>query len=245
MTTFIDVQSELQLLAAAIASELQGRIAIQDITVPLPADPKDELYFRKFVSWSYVALVEAFPVALKQLAGLLRAADSKAFSHFTLTKDVISAFRTIQSHNIEKESKGGERHSVIAQAWIVNNGGAPFTWDACCVALCGQVLEVFKNLLDLWLKVISDEDDRIGIIEKLNAALDADWPAHTFDEAIQVAASSIGLQDFNVVTYRNKHLEAWKKLTVLFLDRDAARNAVERAIRVELTAIFGEGKSGS
>lgn len=244
MTTFVDVQSELQLLAAAIASELQGRIAIQDITVPQPTDPRDELYFRKLVSWSYVALMEAFPVTLKQLTGLLRATDSKAYSHFTLTKDVVSAFRAIQSHNLEKDSKSSERHNVIAQVWIVNNGGAPFTWEVCCSALCGQILEVFKSLRDLWLKVISDENDRVGILDKLNSAFESDWPAHIFDDAIEAAASLIGLLDFNAVAYRNSRLDSWRKLTVLFLDRDAARNAVERAITVELRAIFGEGALG-
>lgn len=241
MTTFVDVQAELQLLAVAISSEIQGRTAIQDITVPVPTDPRDELYFIKFVSWSYVALMEAFPIALKQLTGLLRATDSKAFAHFTKTKDVVSAFRAIQSHNLEKESKSGERHNVIAQVWMASNGGSPVSWDACCTELCAQVFEVFKSLRTLWLSVISDDNDKIGFLEKLNSAFESEWPAHIFDDAIEAAANSIGLVDFNAVAYRNTRLESWRKLTALFFDRSAARNAVERAITVELRAIFGGG----
>jgi hypothetical protein len=244
MTTFVDVQTELQFLAAAISSEIQGRTAIQDITVPIPTDPRDELYFLKFVSWSYVALMEAFPIALKQLTGLLRSTDSKAYAHFTKTKDVVSAFRAIQSHNLEKESRSGERHNRIAQVWMADNGGSPVTWDVCCSALCAQVFEVFKNLRALWLGVISDDNDKLDFLDKLNSAFESEWPAHMFDDAIEVAASSIGLVDFNAVAYRNTRLESWRKLTVLFLDRNAAKNAVERAITAELRAIFGGATEG-
>lgn len=241
MTTFVDVQSELGLLATALASELKGHIAIKEITVPSPTPPKDELYFRKLVSWSYVALMEAFPVALKQLTGLLRATDSVEYKHFTLTKEVVCAFRTIQSHNLDEGSKSGERQILLSQVWITNNGGVPFCWEACCSALCGQLLDIFKSLLQLWLKVISDEDDKAGALQRLNSAFESEWPAHTFDNAVEIAASSIGLLDFDVVTYRNNRLESWKKLTALFFDRESARGAVERAIAVDLRAVFGEG----
>jgi hypothetical protein len=238
MATFSEVKLKLGLLAGALAAA-RGQGVIDDISVPEPSDPKDELYFRKLVSWSYVALVEAFPIAQKQVMGLLRSGDASIHTRLSETKILVTALRTVQSHNTLPPSTSNNRQRVLAETWMLTNGGTPCSWEACCVAICSQLIDMFTSLSTALAKATDDEVDRANFVTTLKAAFDTDWPAHAFDSAVGDAATEIGLKDFDVVVYRNVHLPEWKKLAVLFVDRQSAMDAVARAISTGLKGTFG------
>ena len=239
MAAFEDVYEELGMLSKLMSTGLAGREVIEPITVPKPSGMKDELYFHKLVSWSYVALTEAFPVPLKQLSNSLRSTDIERHKLLVDTRAVVQALRTVQSHNLAKKTAGNERQRALTETWYAANGGAPLMWEACCTALCAQVLEVLRALRMTWEYLTTDPGDRSSFLEKLCVALDTDWPAHTFDPAVEEAARSLGLVDFDVVAFRQSRLEEWRKLVVFFPDRQAAIGAMNRAITQELKMIFG------
>ena len=238
MVTFIEVNLKLMTLADAITTAL-GQVAIDDISVPKPVDPMDELYFRKLVSWSYVALVEAFPISQKQLMVLLRTMDSVGHTRLNETKNLVNALRTVQSHNTSKPSPSNNRQIVLAESWLLTNGGTPCSWEACCIKFCAQLYDFFSSLSAVWAKATEDEQDKASFINTLKAAFDKDWPTHGFDSAVADAANAIGLKDFAVVAYRTVHFADWKKLADLFEDRQSAKEAVERAISAGLKITFG------
>lgn len=239
MAAFQDIHHELETLSLTMSNDLGGREVVESITVPQPNGVKDELYFNKLVAWSYVALVEAFPAPLRQLSNVLRATDSEGHRRLVETRDVVQALRTVQSHNLAKKTANNERQRLLTEAWFVINGGSPLQWETCCTALCTQVLEALRALRAVWVQLTLGEEDRSIFLARLLEAIDTEWPAHTFDAAVADAATALGFKDFDVVAYRQTRIEHWRKLAALFPDREAATQAMERAISQELTAIFG------
>lgn len=244
MVNFEDVRAEMQLLSAAINDQFAGGDVVDSISVPEPSGVKDELYFRKLVSWSYVALVEAFPVAFRQITALLRSSDKASHTRISETKEAVQAIRTLQSHNTVRQSASNERQKNVAEAWIVMNGGNPFTWEGACINLCVQIVDLLNTLRLTLLDVLRNEEDRSTFVSALKVAIDGDWPAYLFDGIVQSAADSLGLGEFDVVAYRKIHFENWRKLAALFCDRQAAIEAITRVIFQELRATFGDQRSG-
>lgn len=239
MAEFQDIQDELGTLSRTMSNDLGGREVVETITVPPPTGVKDELYFNKLVAWSYVALVEAFPVPLKQLSNVLRATNSEGHRRLVETKDVVQALRTVQSHNLAKKTPSNERQRLLTEAWFVSNGGSQLSWETCCTALCTQVLEALRSLRVIWVQLTANDDDSTIFLTRLLEAINSEWPAHTFDTAVADAASALGFTDFDVVAYRQTRIEHWRKLAAFFPDREVATQAMERAITQELSAIFG------
>jgi hypothetical protein len=239
MAAFAEVGNELSLLSNLMSRDLGGKQIVENITVPQPSGVKDELYFHKFVAWAYVALVEAFPVPLRQLSSVLRSTDGAGYKRVAETKEIVQALRTIQSHNLAKRSISNERQQALVEAWFVSNGGTPRSWENCCTSLCAQVLEVLRALHATWQHLTAIAEDRVEFLEKLKIAVDGDWPAHSFDTAVLTAANSIGFVEFDVVAFRQSRIENWRKIAAFFPDRTVAAQAVARAINQELAMIFG------
>lgn len=221
-------------------SAIIGESVVQTITLPQPGDPKDELYFRKLVAWSYVVLVEAFPVAFKKLTNLLRASNKIEFTSIQDLKKAIQSLRTVQSHNLSEPSSHNEQQKKIADVWLLTHGAEPFCWAVACAALCNQLIALFNILITTLRKICQEPGDRQNFIEDMRATLLRTWPAHAFDELVQSAARTIGLAEFDVVSYRQTRIDRWRELANLFADKLSAMEAVERAIGVELISIFGE-----
>lgn len=240
MVTFSEVRNELSLLISPISTELNGGGVAGDITVTEPVAPRDELYFVRLVAWSYVVLFELFPVPLKRLVTLLRASDNAAYKRFCATRDAVHAIRTVQSHNLGEPSKHNERLKNLASAWMTQYGGSPSSWDICCSHLCDHMYDAFKTLRSIWLSSVSTAEDKEAFIDDLKSALLKDWPAYSFDSAVIEAADTIGLNAFDVVAYRDIHIESWRRLANFFQDRDEAHKAVKRAIFVQMKGQFGD-----
>ncbi|HHG5534339.1 TPA: hypothetical protein ACPWRH_002603 [Pseudomonas aeruginosa] len=239
MSSFEEVNSIFNIFSEELSATL-GESVVQAITLPQPGDPRDELYFRKLVAWSYVALVEAFPVALKKLTNLLRTSNRLEFASIHDLKSAIQALRTIQSHNLPEPSSHSEQQKKFANAWLLTYGADPFCWTAACTALCNQLIALFDTLITTLRKICQEPEDRQNFIEDMKATLLRTWPAHAFDYLVENAAKTIGLTELDVVSYRQTRIDRWRDLANLFTDRASAMEAVERAISVEFINIFGE-----
>lgn len=112
MSSFEEVNLKLNAFSEELSIRL-GQSVVQLITLPQPSDPKDELYFRKLVAWSYAALVEAFPVALKKLTNFLRTSNKSEFTGVSELKTAIQALRTVQSHNLPEPSSHSEKQKSL------------------------------------------------------------------------------------------------------------------------------------
>lgn len=241
MASFGDCRTELNSLSVELQRILSFS-AISEITVPEPEGMLDELFFRKLVAWSYVVLIEAFPIAIKQISSLMRTADRDQFRSFSATKELVSALRTLQSHNASEPSKHNEKIKSLSKTWIIEKAGDPPSWRDGCLALCEEMNNLISSLKNTFLNAIANVEDRETFIESLRSAYHLSWPAHSFDDAVTEAANELGLENFDVVSYREKRIENWRGLASFFTDRTAAVPAVKRAIFFELKGLFGDVK---
>ncbi|ELM3824695.1 hypothetical protein N7714_18230 [Pseudomonas aeruginosa] len=239
MSSFEEVNLKLNAFSEELSIRL-GQSVVQLITLPQPSDPKDELYFRKLVAWSYAALVEAFPVALKKLTNFLRTSNKSEFTGVSELKTAIQALRTVQSHNLPEPSSHSEKQKKLADIWLLTYGSTPFCWATACTVLCNQLIVLFDTLMAALRKICQEPEDQQIFIEDMSATLLRTWPAHAFDELVKNSAEMIGLTEFDIVSYRQTRIERWRELANLFTDRSSAMAAVGRAISVELISIFGE-----
>lgn len=241
MQNFNNSVAELRALIEAIGESYKSHPLFDDITVPEPSLPKDELFFTRLVAWGYVLLNEAFPVCLKQIIGVMRQSNPEMHKHYQHTRDIIDSLRTFQSHNLPSTSKRNEDRIRDIDIWKINNGGSPFSWEVSCDSLCQSINKVICDLRSVWNSISSDQDDKEVFLESLSLAFNNDWPAYLFDELVERSALSIGLKDFDATGFR-KHkgnVDNWRKISALFSDRESAKEAVERAIKRGLISIFG------
>ncbi|MCS5567380.1 MAG: hypothetical protein NZ743_05070, partial [Pseudomonadales bacterium] len=79
-----------------------GDDEIRAISVSLPKNPLDELYFRKAVAWLYVLLNETGPF-FRFSAKLLRS-DQQVGERFRKFKFFVECARTVHAHNLSNDS---------------------------------------------------------------------------------------------------------------------------------------------
>ncbi len=213
---------------------------VATVTIDTPVPPEDELYFFKVVTWSYAFLIEAGQPAFKELSNLLKTADPVKARANGDHHRVINNLRTKITHNLPGENKNNEKTRRQVEIWLLENGGQPLDWTACCRALCGTVLDVINNMKWCWERAIGTDDDRRNAVAQICDAAENYWPAHSFDLMVTEAATELGLTGFDAVAYRMTRCERWRELGGCFATRNDAAVAVARAIHNELRQIFGQ-----
>jgi hypothetical protein len=216
--------------------------AIEIITLPIPCEPKDELYFNKLVSWGYSLIVESFPVLFKRLTGQIRQSDIEGYQEIESSQKIIHALRTIQSHNMPKNVPANIKKINLVDIWYEQNAPDPEEkWIDACNALCKMLHNIVSKLYDALNAVITDGDNVKELTSKLISSIKKEWDAYSFDDYIERAAMDIGIVGMNIVGYRNNRIKEWRALAELFDDVDTVRSIIERKIKVDLVMTFGQG----
>lgn len=244
MSNFESISDLTIELAANIRNGFGGKEVFQEITVPHPVPPKDELYFCRLVAWGYVFINEAFPVAEKLLTGILRSSFPEQFSLNNKTKNIINYLRTQQSHNLPPTSRENEKKIRDIAIWHAKNSGDPIDWGKGCDALLVELVKIIQNLTAAWEFATEDDGDRELFLESFKLAIRNDWPPYYFDELINTSAAKIGLIGFDAAAFRGsgKYVEQWRGLVAVFEDRESATEAISRVIDMELERTFGKHK---
>lgn len=206
------------------------------LTVPQPSGPEDELHFLHLVNWCYVAINEAGQVVLKHLIGMLRNSDAQASASVGKARSDIGNLRTAFAHNLPPSSDQTRKRS--ADVWITQNGGSPPDWSKCCDALCSQMENLLRSSEKVWRLATELEEDRGSAVAGVLGAVDRSWQAYLFDEMVVEAAEALSIRGLNVVAYRDAHLARWKELAGFFDDRELAKVHVRVAIRNGLALTF-------
>ncbi|WP_223531951.1 hypothetical protein [Pseudomonas sp. BF-R-30] len=241
MSSFENISDLTVELATNIRNGFGSAEVFQEITVPHPAPPKDELYFCRLVAWGYVFINEAFPVAEKQLTGILRSSFPEKFSLHSKTKNIINYLRTQQSHNLPPTSRENEKKIRDIAIWHAQNSGDPIDWSKGCDALLAELVKIIQNLTAAWKFATEDPGDSDLFLENFKLAVNNDWPPYYFDELINRSAAKIGLIGFDAAAFRRsgKYVEQWRGLVAVFEDRESATEAISRVIDMELERTFG------
>jgi len=230
----------------ALAEELKdiikirlGSTYIDDITVEEPQPPEDELHFIRLVNWGYVFFNEAGQPLLREIFRLLKVSNPKAAQHFNEYKEDLNSLRTHANHNLPKE-KSNQRKLARVTAWFESTGPAPKDWSICCSRLATQLGEMIQALTEAIIKSTETDEDRIIFKTEIIANISNTWQVYEFDELVGAAGAELGLTGFDAVAFRNTRQDQWQKLSKLFITRGDAKAALERAIKAELTHLFGD-----
>jgi hypothetical protein len=190
----------------AVLRESTNRDLVMAISVEEPAEPQDELFFLKLVSWCYVLLFEASHPTTRYILSLLRTGDPRDHKDVSAVLNNVNCLRTVRVHNLSTENRSDERKRGQASIWLLQNGGEPTDWPRSCGSLCGEVTSAVRLLIEKWHRLTANSEDAPNAIQDLIATIDGEWPSHIFDRMVESAANKIGLEGFDYVRYRKHRL---------------------------------------
>jgi len=126
--------------------------------------------------------------------------------------------------------------------WLQENGGNPTNWEQCNQALMKEAIQVVSEIEMEWKRMSEDEADRRQLWHDYQLEKDTSWDAHEFDRYVEQAAEEVGLAGLDSSLFRKEgdRLERWRRLVGCFQSRAEAEEAIGRAIRVEISSLFGK-----
>lgn len=200
----------------------------------LPTGEDDELSFVRLVVWSYALLQENGRVSLKFLRELGKSPKEEVVER-------VMALRAWLTHNLSL-TKDSERLN-IARAWLRKSCGAhldlkPEHWKQCFLALTNEMCEFLQRALAS-CAVLEDPTDGPHNVLELRRRLSKNWDAYQFDRYVEEAAARLGLDNVDIVGFRTRHLNQWRKVVELAEDGNTARLLTLR-VETDLVKWFGE-----
>ena len=240
MTEFVKLTAQVSELQATSLAAL-GSNEVGGVSLEEPNPPLDELYFTKVVVWCYAFLFET-GVFLSFSRDLLRRQDPGAFRLFNDARNIVRCARTVQTHNLRDDRESDVKTKATYRTWLVAKGGEPPDWELCIRAMIDMVCTSLKSIEDAWKSVQTGQWSRDETADAYFLARRNHWEAHEFDRCVESAADEIGLAGLDCVRFRESdgRLDRCRKLVSLFDTRTDAREAVQRAIRRELSGLFGD-----
>ncbi|SEK73205.1 hypothetical protein SAMN05444354_102192 [Stigmatella aurantiaca] len=187
-----------------------GSNVLPDITILPPAGTDDELSFIRLVGWAYVLLQETGKVPLNFLKELPPMSSSDKLL------PQVERLRTWTSHNLYFSKDHDLKILRGAQAWFKQYCGtgtphSPVHWEACFNQLSGDVLAVLTGAISA-CDALDSEIDGPRLVESLQLRLNRNWEAFRFDAYVHKAMTQLGFQGIDVVSFRKRHLDSWRKL---------------------------------
>jgi hypothetical protein len=212
-----------------------GPDALADINIAPPKGNNDELSFIRLVAWSYVLLHESGKVSLNFLRRLPPWNGAAMLPY-------VRALRTWTSHNLLFDRDHDMQTIKLAVSWFSTTCGVgtprePRHWESCFTALC-------NDLHDLLSKAIAScdnfdtPDDGPALVKDLQERLDRAWEGHRFDRYAEAAMQRLQYTGYDVVAFRNRYLEQWRRIVTTSVDDQIERNLALR-IEADLLAEFG------
>lgn len=221
----------------AILCTSSGRELVRQLSIDEPKLPQDELHFKVLALWCYALVNEAGSATIKHIQSLLRASKPVAHKAVQEAFDLVHAFRTLYTHDLQ--GRRAENFRVKTDAWLHIHGGQERDWNACCSALAQQMEGAIRHLSQKWKELMSSPDKDLAVIELIDA-VERKWEAHEFDLIVQATVERIGLSDLDVTKYRKQNLNAWRRVVDLFQSRAAAEEAVSAVILRDLQRFLAD-----
>jgi hypothetical protein len=207
-----------------------GETALGEVTVKIPVADDDELSFIRLVVWTYVLRHETGKIALSFLKEL------PPFTSGELLPEV-GILRTWATHNLSPSKNSDKKTLQLAWAWFANTCKAsiPSTsahWKACFCKLCDQVSGVLRNAISA-CESLEDPEDGPSLLEELRRRLERNWEAYAFDKHVAEAAHRLGFEGVDIVEFRKRHLDFWRKV-VSAADASSIERLLAQRIEADL-----------
>ena len=233
--TPIELSGLYNTLRARVSDHVPAGCA--EISLRLSSDFLDELAFYHLVFWGYVIVHEAAKIPLTFLTNL------PPLKAYNLLRNEMSALRTFLAHNLDIRKNRDRKIYAFVHRWFKEacGRGDPTSaahYGACCAYLGGKLQEALNGAIEA-CHLLDDPEDGVRLVADLKGRIDLAWEAHRFDPIVAKRASRLGNPELDLLAFRSRHLENWRR--VLSEAREHGRErALEQRIEADLLAAIGD-----
>lgn len=215
-----------------------GESFFSSTSLQLPRFTPSELGFIRMVSWLYVTYYETGKIGTEFLTSLATTYLAEIQFEAKKHRALIQQLRTYCQHNLAPHEAHSKQILSACEDWFFSHCGSRKPggedhWSSLLHALIREFLTYFKYLRDA-LRRIEADPENIQLIEQWSLRIVRYYPPHKFDKIIEEVASDFGRESLDVVRFRARHFDKWKKeLELMRHDCDydrQARSLVETAL---------------
>ena len=235
MVTPTDLGNRYQTLRTRVSLHLPNSCA--EISLPLPSDFGDELAFYRLVNWGYVLIHEAAKIPLAFLTNLPPLTADSSF------RKEMSSLRTYVSHNLDISKNRDQKTYAFLHRWFKQACGrgtpdSPVHYGHCCAYLARKLRETLDGAIEA-CDLLDDPVDGPRLIADLQGRIDLVWEAYRFDPIVDECSARLGNPGLDLLEFRAKHLENWRK--VLYeADENERVRVLEQRIEADLLEVIGD-----
>jgi len=212
-------------LINTLTRSLIKRPAFNEINVLIPDPGQPEPGFMRATSWLYCLYFEGGRISINFLRrqgeayGLMNRETSD--SHI----EAVRCLRTELHHNLGF-ADSDQQARTSAEVWRRKACGTAFPktekqWLKCYTLLVGEASEFLGGIEQVVRRIEADGEKASHEINQWKHRLNRSWPAPLFDPLIEDAKFRLGRPALNTVSFRNRHVERWRKHLDLLEDEFA------------------------
>jgi hypothetical protein len=147
----------------------------------------------------------------------------------------VPRLRTWISHNLSFSKDHDVETLRAAQAWFMRTCGTAIPihaeqWRACFHRLCEDLAGLLLGAIAA-CDALDSQDDGPRLVEELKKRLDRNWDAYLFDGYVSRACDRLGYSGLDVVAFRQRNLDQWRRVVAVAED-----GAIERLIQMRVEA---------
>lgn len=218
--SFGTVMSSYTMLKKRLSILVESQV-LADITVETPKGTDDELSFIRLVSWAYVLIHESGKVPLDFLKQLPPLNESGRVLPY------VRVLRTWTSHNLSLDKTTDLKTMKEAVTWFrrtcgVGSPADPNQWGKCFSQLCDDLSSLLAGAVSA-CDNLEVETDGARLVQELKSRIDRQWEAYRFDSYVSNAIDLLGFTGIDVVAFRKRHLDSWRKVVSVAQDSDIDR----------------------
>ena len=173
-----------------------------------------ELSFIRLISWLYTIYFETGKPSLNIINKSMSTDEQLKFKEH---KKVVQNFRTLLQHNIN--TKGSSREFKLVKdcmEWSKKScdKSTPVNeedWMRVSEVLIAEAYDIFNLVLSTLESMTNSSPKKEIFIINWNITVENTVPAYLFDDHISKLIRFIEVESFDVVSYRTKNLDAWRK----------------------------------
>ena len=229
---------------AALARSVTGDAAFDEVHLLLPDPANPEPAFIRAVSWLYCLYFEAGRVSLAFLRRL--GEGYSVVDRRTADRHVedVRCLRTELHHNLGVENSEKITRSA-AEHWRRKACGtalprAADEWQDCYNHLVDDAAAFLQVVEAVVRRIEAGGHEAEAHVEEWRLRLRRSWPAVRFDPLIEDVKYRLGREALNVVAFRNRYIDKWRKHLDLL---DDEFNFEFEATRLIEKALLDEGAS--
>lgn len=213
------------------------------ISLKIPKMRPAELGFLHAVSWTYALYIEVGRIGVDFLQERLGAYGIDEGSKYQTHVELVIKLRTYTQHSIDPGKQHDDEIRKTCEDWFRESCGSPYPgeaihWQKCLISLLTEVIG-FLSALKKCLRAIEADDSRESFLLQWKLRRTRYHPAHEFDDLIVIVARDMGREALDVVRFRLKFYDGWKKdLDLLQGEYDfslEARKLIEHALLSDTT----------